>query len=203
MSGSDKDERLREIQAAAMALLDELGYRRTSMLMIAKRAQASNQTLYARYPNKQALFRDIILAHGQAVSDHLVAALRGGDDPLQALAGLGPRLLAFTTDRNAVIMNRAAVADAADSGVLAQAIDEVGRDRIYPLIRSLMTRLIEAGEFASGTDADQAAQTYVALLFGEIQFRQALGTMPPLDEAAIERQAAQALDKIRKLYSAV
>ena len=202
MNASDRSARRQEIQAAAMALLDELGYRKTSMLMIARRAQASNQTLYAWYQNKQMLFRDVILAHGQAVSDHLVAALRGGDDPLQALAELGPHLLSFTTDRNAVIMNRAAVVDAAETGVLAKAIDEVGRDRIYPLIRALMQRLVDTGVFASDTPADHAAQTYVALLFGELQFRQALGTVEPLDEKAIERQARNAYLVVCRLFHA-
>lgn len=200
MNETERNERRTEIQASAFELLKEVGYRKTSMLQIAKRAQASNQTLYAWYSNKQELFRSIIEENGQAVREHLQAALSKGDDPLQALADLGPTLLRFTTSADAITMNRAAVADAGETGLLARAIDEVGRGSIYPLICSLMQRLAQAEVFARETDADEAAQTYVALLFGEAQLRQALGTIAPFDESDILRRSENAFSLTCRLY---
>lgn len=202
MNDDEKHERRTQIQRAALELLGEMGYRRTSMLQIAKRAQASNQTLYAWYSNKQQLFRSIIEDNGRAVREHLQDALAQRRDPLQALADLGPALLRFTTDHKAIIMNRAAVIDAAETGVLAQAIDEVGRGSIYPLICELMERLVQTGHFATSVDSQEAAQTYVALLFGEAQLRQALGTMPPCDDAQIAHRSARALELTCRLYGA-
>jgi AcrR family transcriptional regulator len=181
MNRDEREERHAQIQSAAFALLKEMGYRKTSMLLIAKRAQASNQTLYAWYRNKQELFRGIIEHFGRAVREQLQAALQEDQDPLQALAALGPTLLRFTTDEHAIMMNRAAVIDAAETGVLARAIDEVARDAIFALIVALMRRLVRCEAFAPHVSADEAAQTYVALLFGEAQLRQALGTLPPFD----------------------
>jgi AcrR family transcriptional regulator len=125
---------MRRSRQRRFALLKEVGYRKTSMLLIAKRAQASNQTLYAWYRNKQELFRGIIEHFGHVVRAQLLGALQDGQEPLRSLAVLGPALLRFTTDEHAIIMNRAAVIDAADTGVLARAIDEVARDAIFPLI---------------------------------------------------------------------
>lgn len=200
MHKNARDDRHAQIQAAAFALLKEVGYRKTSMLLIAKRAQASNQTLYAWYSNKQELFRGIIEGFGRAVREQLQSALGDDQDPLQALAALGPALLRFTTDEHAIIMNRAAVIDAADTGVLAQAIDEVGRDSIFPLICALMDRLVRSRVFASDVSAQDAAQTYVALLFGEAQLRHALGTLPAFDEPEITRRSARAFDLTCRLY---
>lgn len=202
MNQADRDERHAEIQAAAFALLKELGYRKTSMLLIAKRAQASNQTLYAWYSNKQQLFRGIINNFGLAVREQLSAALKEDQDPLKALKALGPTLLRFTTDEHAIIMNRAAVIDASETGVLAQAIDEVARDAIFPLICALMQRLVDTGAFAPKVQAEDAAQTYVALLFGEAQLRQALGNLPPFDEKTIAARSARAYQLTCKLYRA-
>lgn len=202
MNQADRDERHAEIQAAAFALLKELGYRKTSMLLIAKRAQASNQTLYAWYSNKQQLFRGIINNFGLAVREQLSAALKEDQDPLKALKALGPTLLRFTTDEHAIIMNRAAVIDASETGVLAQAIDEVARDAIFPLICALMQRLVDTGAFAPKVKAEDAAQTYVALLFGEAQLRQALGNLPPFDEKTIAARSARAYQLTCKLYRA-
>ena len=203
MKENDRSGRRAQIEAAAFELLQELGYRKTSMLLIAKRAQASNQTLYAWYRNKQELFRSIIEDNGRAVREQLQLALRedAGDDALQALADLGPTLLRFTTDAHAIMMNRAAVIDAAETGVLAQAIDEVARDGIFPLIGALMARLVQAGVFAADVVPEEAAQTYVALLFGEAQLRQALGTLPPCDEADIRRRSARAFELTCRLYA--
>lgn len=200
MNSDEREERHAQIQAAAFALLKEVGYRKTSMLLIAKRAQASNQTLYAWYSNKQELFRGIIERFGRAVREQLQAALQDGEDPLQALAALGPTLLRFTTDEHAIIMNRAAVIDAAETGVLARAIDEVARDAIFPLIAALMERLVRCGVFAPEVSAQEAAQTYVALLFGEAQLRQALGNLPPFDEAEMARRSQHAFELTCRLY---
>jgi AcrR family transcriptional regulator len=200
MNSDERDERHAQIQAAAFALLKELGYRKTSMLLIAKRAQASNQTLYAWYRNKQELFRGIVERFGRAVREQLQAALQEEQDPLQALAALGPTLLRFTTDEHAIIMNRAAVIDAAETGVLARAIDEVARDAIFPLIAALMQRLVKRGVFATDVSAEEAAQTYVALLFGEAQLRQALGNLPPFDEAEMAMRSQRAFDLTCRLY---
>ncbi len=202
MNEDDRHERRAEIQAAAFALLKELGYRKTSMLLIAKAAQASNQTMYAWYRNKQELFRSIIQDFGRTVREQLETALQVDSDPLKALADLGPTLLRFTTDEHAIIMNRAAVIDAAETGVLAEAIDEVARDSIYPLICALMERLVQTQSFLPDVRPDDAAQTYVALLFGEAQLRQALGTLPPFDESEMMRRSTRAYELTCKLYGA-
>lgn len=188
------------IERAAFAALAEKGYRSASMLEIAKQAKASNQTLYALYGSKQGLFRDIITRNGAAVRRLLAETLANRDDPLKALELLGPVLLRFATDMKAVTMNRAAVTDATETGTLAQAIDELARGTIFPLIVSLMQALEASGKFRADRGAEDAAETYVALLFGEIQFRQALGTMGPLDEDEILRRADRAFTLARRLF---
>lgn len=117
------------------------------------------------------MFRGIIERFGSGVRAQLQAALQDTQDPLPALEALGPALLRFTTDEHAIIMNRAAVIDAAETGVLARAIDEVARDAIFPLIVDLMQRLVDSGAFAEDVLAADAAQSYVSLLFGEVQLR--------------------------------
>ncbi len=202
MTDENRTERRSQIEAAAFDVLAEKGYRRTSMLQIAKKAQASNQTLYAWYKNKQNLFKTIIEENGRSVRSLLEDALRKNDDPLLTLKSLGPTLLRYTTGRHAIIINRAAVADAADTGILASAVDEVGRGIVYPLICSLMEQLKESGRFKKESDAVDIADTYVSLLFGEAQMRQALGSIGPFDENEINRRALRAFELTCRLYTA-
>ena len=144
-------QRRRQIESAALELLAVKGYRKTSMLQIAKRASASNQTLYAWYGNKQALFKDIIDLNGRAVRGFLKHALKEHEDPLQVLKSLGIHLLRFTTDSKAITMNRAAIIDATETSVLAEAIDSVGRNEVFALICSLMDDLAKRGHFWTGS----------------------------------------------------
>lgn len=200
MSEEKQDQRRRQIESAAMELLAEKGYRSTSMLQIAKRASASNQTLYAWYGNKQALFKGIIEENGQAVCQFLDQALNDHTDPLLALRALGVHLLRFTTDDKAITMNRAAIIDATETGTLAEAVDHLGRYKVFQLICDLMTELAETGHFILDRDAEDAAGNYVNLLFGEVQMRQALGALPALSEEDIKQRADRAFDLTCRLY---
>ena len=48
------------IEQAAYELIDEFGYDGISMLKIAKRAKASNETLYKWYGDKKGLFSALV-----------------------------------------------------------------------------------------------------------------------------------------------
>lgn len=200
MSGTKQDKRRRQIEDAALELLSEKGYRSTSMLQIAKKASASNQTLYAWYGNKQALFKGIIDENGKAVRSFLHDTLNEQKDPLQALKSLGVYLLGFTTDSKAIIMNRAAIIDATETGLLAEAIDNIGRHHIYGLICDLMDNLSKTGHFELDIGAEDAANSYIGLLFGEVQMRQALGAIEPLTEDEIHQRSLRAFNLTCRLY---
>lgn len=203
MAADDQAERRRRIEAAAFAVLAEKGYRAASMLQIAKRAKASNQTLYAWYGGKAELFESLIERDGAAVKGMLGEAAGGGETaPLAALEALGPLLLAFTAGDKAVVMNRAAIADAGETGVLGAAIDRVARLPMLALIEGLMARAAASGPLRADTDPAEAAEVYVALLFGEVPMRQAMGRLAPLTEAERQARAGRALALLLRLYGA-
>ena len=60
MKKEKKVQRQSEIETAAYALLDEFGYGGISMLKIAKRAKASNETIYRWYGDKLGLFKSLV-----------------------------------------------------------------------------------------------------------------------------------------------
>ncbi|SNY90954.1 transcriptional regulator, TetR family [Cohaesibacter sp. ES.047] len=198
---TNREERQKQIETAALDLLREKGYRSTSMLQIAKKAKASNQTLYAWYGNKQTLFKSIIERNGALVRRHLQDALSASSNPLSALETLGPLLLGYACGEQAIIISRAAVTDASETGLLGEAVEEVARDTVVPLIKSLMERLEKSGDFTFGSDAQDAAETYVALLFGELQIRLARGNIAPLNDDAINKRAARAFALTCRLFA--
>ena len=134
MRPENQEKRRREIEEAAYAVLAEKGFKATSMLAIAKRASASNETLYRWYGSKSDLFSALVEKNAADVRRHLEAAMAEDGDAMEALRGLGPLLLQLVTGDRAIALNRAAAGDAAESGLLGKAIARSGKAQVMPLI---------------------------------------------------------------------
>ncbi|WP_375566441.1 TetR/AcrR family transcriptional regulator [Oceaniradius stylonematis] len=198
--GDYADRRRTAIEDAAFALLIEKGYKATSMLEVARRAGASNETLYKWYGNKQGLFAALVKANARDVAELLRTRLDGADaDPLETLATVGPLLLDLVTGERAIALNRAAVGDVHDTATLGPALAELGREAVVPLIAELLGRARDRGLLAFD-DAGEVAETYVALLIGDLQIRRATGAIGPLPDDAIRTRAMRAVGGITRLF---
>ncbi len=196
MTTDKKRQRREEIENAALSLLEEKGYAQTSILMIARRAKASNETLYNWYGDKLSLFRSLVMRNADGVRELLQQALGAGSDPMQTLVRIGPLLLGLLTGDRAVALNRAAAAD--PSGELGAALSEAGRETILPMIANVLERARDTG--ALGFDnTGAAAELYLNLLIGDLQIRRVIGRQPPLSEAQVKARAARALDNLQTL----
>lgn len=193
-------ERRTQIEQAAFAVLDRVGYQKASMLEIAKQAKASNETLYSWYGNKQTLFSSLIASNAQAVKTALDAAIASSASPRESLVEIGKQLLQFTATKQAIVVNRAAVADAQDTGRLAEAIEETARKVMYQRLEQLMHRLEQTGAYQFEDGSAAAARTFVCLILGELQIQQAFGAIPPLSDTEISDRSTWACDLFDRLY---
>jgi len=92
------DSRRRLIQAATEAFMEE-GYR-VSVERIAQRAGVAKQTLYNHFPNKDALFGEVV----RRSTDNILVALSGDE------GGLRESLLRFSTAFRAKLLGDAGLA---------------------------------------------------------------------------------------------
>lgn len=198
MKPENQEARRAEIEAAAYALLRERGYKATSMLMVARRAGASNQTLYRWYGDKAGLFRAIVEGNAAGVATRL-----GGETAaapaLEAIAGFGPALLALVTGERAVALNRAAAQDVYERGDLGRAIAEGGKRRLRPLLVTLFERARREGALHF-EDATAATDVYLDLLVGDLQIERVIGVRKALSRRDCQRRAKRAFDLIARLY---
>ena len=183
-----------EIEEAAFQVLLEKGYAAASMLSIAKHVGASNETLYRWYGDKPGLFRALVHRNAKAVSEPLLAAREAGVPAAEVLDEVGPKLLAMLTGDRAVALNRAAAADADQTGLLGATLAKAGRDAVRPLIVGLFAEVI--GE----ADAEIATETYLSLLIGDLQTRRIIGVRPAPTKREISARAAHAMHCVRRIY---
>ena len=191
--------RRREIEKAAYEVLAEKGYGATSMLAIAKQAGASNETLYKWYGSKQALFRSIVEENAREVAELLGDSISAARNPWDTLRCVGPVLLRLLTSEKAIALNRAAVMDVEETGILGRTLAEAGRDSIAPLIARVFEDGRTSGQMLFET-REQAAEVYIGLLVGDLQIRRVIGVIDAPDEAELHRRSDQAVRLVKKIF---
>lgn len=198
MRDDGKAKRQAQIEQAAYDVMEDKGYAGTSMLAIARRARASNETLYNWYGDKTGLFRALVRRNAAEVTALLDAQIDAADSVSTTLRRVGPMLLELVTSDRAVALGRAAAADA--TGTLGRAISDEGRGSVAPRIATLLERGRQEGMF-DFEDADTACETYLSLLIGDLQIRRVVGRMPQPDAAARIGRAETALRQFAKLHA--
>ncbi len=200
MREESRKQREREILDAALQELRLKGYRGCTMLAIARRARASKETLYAWYGDKRGLFRALVAANAEAIKDRLTATEAGESDPLESLRDVGAGLLALLLGDRAVAINRAAAADADESGELGRALSAAGRESVLPLICALLLRARAAGRL-SFDEVGRVADAYLGLLISDLQVRRIIGVLAEPDPGAVRDRADLAVTHLRRLYA--
>lgn len=198
MRAEKQEQRRREIEQAAYEVLAEKGYAGASMLAIAKRAGASNETLYGWYGSKQGLFRALVEENAREVAALLRDSIGQGRDPLETLRRLGPLLLRLLLGDKAVALNRAAAADAAAGGLLGRTLAAAGRETILPLIAEVFAEARARGQVHLDSP-EEAAELYISLLVGDLQIRRVTGALERVTEGEIRRRVERAVGGICRL----
>lgn len=187
------------IEAAAYAVLAERGYGGTSMLNVAKRAKASNETMYRWYGDKNGLFAAMVQRNAQRSAEQLRAAIEGSGAPLDTLRAVAPVLLSMVLGERAIALNRAAAGD--PTGSLGRIIAEGGRARIVPLLASVIARASETAALPPGDPAERA-ELFVTLLISDQQIRRVIGALPEPTEREVQARTEESLAQFMTLCTA-
>lgn len=201
MRKENQENRRQQIEAAAYALLQEKGYKSTSMLAVAKRAGASNETLYRWYGNKQALFSAMVKTNARKAEELVRTFQADGTDPLQTIEQLGPVLLRIVTGERAISLNRAAAGDVHETGTLGGLIAEGGKRTILPLLVGLFQQADSEDLFACD-DPAEAADIYLSLLIGDLQIERVIGVRGEMSDAQIRKRARRAYQLTLQVFAA-
>lgn len=194
MATSEKDKRTDEILSAAMDILVEKGWSGASMVAIARRANASKETLYAWFGNRQGLFAALIRRNAGQVD----AALAEDGALHDVLERFGVALLDLQLGAGALALNRAAIADVGRDPVLGQLLAETGRGKSLPPLVAHIEAAQAQGEVAC-PDMQAAVGDFLGLLKGDQQIIHLLGAGQAQDHPA---RAAHAARQWFRLYGA-
>jgi TetR/AcrR family transcriptional repressor of mexJK operon len=120
------------VREAAVATFVELGYAGASMEAIARAAGITKRSLYARYPDKRAVFADVIPWALSRYTDDATVPDVGNEDIEDALLALGRAALARATHPHNVRLKRIAMHEAGsfpEFNISAESMMWAGRQR--------------------------------------------------------------------------
>jgi len=196
MREENRTIRQRQIEDAAYDVLQEKGYSGASMLAVAKKARASNETLYNWYGDKRGLFRALVVRNAEKVKTYLETELQTDHDARSILSTLGPKLLGLLTSERAIALNRAAAADS--SGELGATLAQSGREAVLPLLKRVMERAKREGLIVFRR-SEEAVGLYLDLLVGDLQIRRAIGSVDVPTNQFCKKRSDAALTRLQKL----
>lgn len=179
--------------AAAQRLFMERGFDGASMDAIAEAAGVAKATVYARFPDKEALLKASIAAKCQSFLDPETLDWRFGRTLRDGLIGIARRFLSLVTDPEAVGMHRLMTQEGQRSDRLPALFFQ---SAIRPTVLRLAQFLDDEAMFNhSGDPVDPvaAAWRFLGMVKGEDHMRAIFG-MTPRSQKEIDLHIEQCVD---------
>ncbi len=183
------EDRTEAILDAATEVILERGFAGASTREIAKRAGASKETLYQRFPNKAGLFAALIERKSDALLAPLSSILQKETDPQQALTTFGERVLGIMMVEETRRLHQVVIAEARDFPDLATAFWEKGPGRAREVLKVYLMELVKQKRMRK-ENVEFASEQFLGALIGGVALRRTLGMSDFLaDEPSIKRWA--------------
>jgi TetR/AcrR family transcriptional regulator, mexJK operon transcriptional repressor len=176
----------RLIDVATEVFLDK-GFKGASMSEIARRAGASKQTLYTRYPSKAALFAALV----ERKASHLFAAigpLGEGRTLRETLAHCGSELLELIVSKEARGVHRVVIAECVEFPELGEIFWDRGPGRTRAMLANYLRAQQKLGNIHCG-EPEQAVELLLGLLVSGASLRASLGLPPTFARTPAQRKA--------------
>lgn len=137
------DERILE---AAHRVFLERGLAGASIDEIAAMARAGKPTIYARYPDKEALFAAVVMRNVAATAKHVESIAPAGTTIEERLADASAALLHWVLVGETIDMMRVGISEARRFPDLAISVHKMARQRAEVTISRILGEVAQSGE---------------------------------------------------------
>jgi AcrR family transcriptional regulator len=134
---------------AACKVFLERGFEGASIEEIAEVARAGKPTIYARFPNKKALFAAALMRQFSARDARVGSYTLGGSTTEESLKGIGVALVRESLTKEWIGLVRLAIAEASRFPDLGNDICRTARERGGETLARLLAEVAESGELGS------------------------------------------------------
>jgi AcrR family transcriptional regulator len=150
---------------AARKVFLERGFEGASVDEIAETARAGKPTIYARFPNKQALFAATLMRHLTDKHTRVASYPHTGTTLEERLASIGVAILRETLTAEGVGLGRLAIAEARNFPDLGSSICQLARERGAETVARLLGEVSECGKCGTSPEFSQDHHKVAARYF--------------------------------------
>ena len=179
-----REQRLLDV---ATAVFLECGFKRASMDAIARRAGASKQTLYARYPSKSALFEAIVERKSTKIFE-AIGPLSDQAPVRETLIRFSVTLLDMILAPEARGLHRVVTAECVEFPELGELFWKLGPGRMHARLAEYMEKQRTSGAIECES-CTRAVESLLGLLVSPILLRTNLGLPTPHTRSPAQRAA--------------
>ena len=155
------------LEAARRVFLDH-GFDGASMDLIAETAHSGKPTIYARYPNKQALFAATV-AHRIAIKNARLRSFKPEGSTLEErLASIGAAMLRETLTADFVGLYRVALAESPRFPDLVGGMAQLARRRGSETVAQLLAEVAQCGELSGRPAKTEERYLSTARIFADL-----------------------------------
>jgi len=192
------DRKRQAIQVAGTAVFLERGYEAASMDLIAAEAKVSKQTIYNHFHSKDELFRAIITDMTTTLVVPLSMAKAAASTPQQLLQSFARDFLELMLQPSSLALYRLIVAECARFPELGAALFAAGAGRLIRMLADYLEWETQQGRLAV-EEPERAAELFIGMLTGRLQFRVLLGGTKSPTDAELRRRATFAVSSFLAL----
>lgn len=182
---SAKEARRREILDVAFNVFAAHGYAGTSMVAIARRANASKETLYAWFRNKETLFNTVMADRIEGIAMHAGAAAEVDASPANVLRVIAADVLRFMLTVTPLLQGLQPNGEGAEAlRLLGQTIADHRRAFVQHMLDWRAEGLITFDD-----DPFELVSLFVSMAEGEWGLRLATGLLDEVTDQMIDAHA--------------
>lgn len=174
------------LDIATEVFLDK-GFKGASMIEIARRAGASKQTLYARYPSKAALFAALIERKASRLFQ-AIGPLDDGRTLRETLTHFGTEMLELIMANDARGVHRVVIAECMEFPELSELFWQRGPGRVRAMLTEYLRAQQKQGNIRC-SEPEQAVEIFLGILVSGASLRSWLGLPCTLTRTPAQRKA--------------
>lgn len=197
LAGSTPEEAEREttehLLETASEVFRELGFAATTTAEIARRARASKQSLYARFPSKERLFLAALRRELRHATEDVPGLLRSDKPTRDVLTAISLRHLSILLTPRHVSFLRIVYMEAHRFPDMAQEFLHFGPEKGRTLLAEYIQEQARRG-FLRVADARVAAEHLLSLVVGDAMHRALLGLKVVADSDSLAKRVESAMD---------
>jgi TetR/AcrR family transcriptional repressor of mexJK operon len=201
-SGSRGPSRIDFILDIAAESFLEKGFEATSVTDIARIARASKETIYGKFPDKDALFRAVMQRAMDRISVELTSVLSSQAPLHETLSTFGERLLERMLLETGVRLQKIISMESQRFPELSRLFYELGPRRIIAALSVYLDNQTERGALRR-MNSRVAAEHFVGILTSELMLRRSLGLLTDLTPKEKSDQVSIAIDVFLRAYGPV